>query len=371
MRRKIIIAFTTLFVITMASFVLYDATHTKKYSIDNVAIDAMILDSGSMRIVEDRTVTFHNGPFTKLTMDIPKKGFKEITNVEILEGAKAYQLAVEDTEGKPEGYYRILEDDNNYHIEWYLFELDGTRSFTLKYKVVDCINVYKDTAELNWKFIGENNGVKTAKCSVLVHLPKSISKNDIKVWGHGAENGTVQIISSQEASWVTENLPANKFLEARMLFPAKLILSGGIMFDRNAVPGILAEENQWAIEQHSKAARATLMFIAGLLVLGASIVFSLFILVTRGKRSTPAVRLDYYRELPGDYSPAEMCVLYTFNKPKQTAISATILDLTRKKVIKLYIDKSGKKPDVILTNLYTKRPSSVLSVKRVFSCVIL
>ena len=103
MRRKIILAFSILLVIAMVAIVLYAETHKKRYSIDNVAIDAKILDSGSMQIVEDRTVTFHNGPFTKLTMDIPKKGFKEITGVEILEYGNIYHKAVEAMEDKPEG----------------------------------------------------------------------------------------------------------------------------------------------------------------------------------------------------------------------------------------------------------------------------
>lgn len=348
MRRKIIVTFSIVLAVIMVAFVIYAETHEKKYTINNVAIDAHILDNGGMQIVEDRTVTFKNGPFTRLVMDIPKKGFKDITDVEILEGTKEYRPAAENTKDTPEGYYRILQDDNNVHIEWYIYELDGTRTFRLKYTVEDCINIYKDTAELYWKFIGDKNGTETAKCSVLVHLPESISKNDINVWGHGAENGTVQIVSGQEASWVTKNLPANKFLEARMLFPTNLIVSGGITFNYNGLSKILAEEEQWAQEQQSKAAKDTTRFIIGLLVLGASIGISLFILITRGKRFKPVVKLDYYRELPGDYTPAEMCVLYTFNKPKQTAISATILDLARKKVIKLSVDKSGKKPDAIL-----------------------
>lgn len=348
MWRKIIVTFSIVLAVIMVAFIIYAETHEKKYTINNVAIDAHILDNGGMQIVEERTVTFENGPFTKLTMDILKKGFKDITDVEILEGTKEYQPVANNTKDTPEGYYRISQDDNNVHIEWYVYEIDGTRTFTLKYTVEDCINIYKDTAELYWKFIGDKNGTETAKCSVRVHLPENVGKNDIKVWGHGAENGTVQIVSGQEAFWVTKNLPANKFLEARMLFPPNLIVSGGITFDHNGLPNILAEEEQWAQEQQSKAAKDAMSFIIGLLVLGASTGISMFILMTRGRRFKPTIKLDYYRELPGDYTPAEMCVLYTFNKPKQTAIPATILDLARRKVIKLFVDKSGKKPDVIL-----------------------
>jgi len=103
-----------------------------------------------------------------------------------------------------------------------------------QYSNQDLINLFQN-AEANYRLTeyGHLHFITdllpdSSKCFVLVHLPKSIGKNDIKVWGHGAENGTAQIASGQEASWKTEHLPANKFLEARMLFPANLILSGGI-----------------------------------------------------------------------------------------------------------------------------------------------
>ncbi len=44
---------------------------------------------------------------------------------------------------------------------------------------------------------------------------------------------------------------------------------------------------------------------------------------------------DYYRELPEDYSPAVMTYLLTKGKTKDDDIIATILDLARKKVVKL------------------------------------
>jgi uncharacterized membrane protein len=50
----------------------------------------------------------------------------------------------------------------------------------------------------------------------------------------------------------------------------------------------------------------------------------------------------YYRELPGEYSPAEMSVLMSFGYVKPRDIMATLLDLVRRKHLTLTVRKTSK-----------------------------
>lgn len=49
-----------------------------------------------------------------------------------------------------------------------------------------------------------------------------------------------------------------------------------------------------------------------------------------GREYPPEHRPTYYRELPGDYSPAELGVLWSFGNPTPADFVATILDLARR-----------------------------------------
>lgn len=68
---------------------------------------------------------------------------------EIFEGAKKYQLAVEDTEGKPEGYYRVSKDVNNYHIEWYLFETNSIFAGAMGFKQINLFELESEEERKN------------------------------------------------------------------------------------------------------------------------------------------------------------------------------------------------------------------------------
>ena len=51
----------------------------------------------------------------------------------------------------------------------------------------------------------------------------------------------------------------------------------------------------------------------------------------------------YYRELPGDYTPAEMSVLMSFGRVNTRDIMATLMDLARKKQLVISQNKINKK----------------------------
>ena len=61
------------------------------------------------------------------------------------------------------------------------------------------------------------------------------------------------------------------------------------------------------------------------------------------KEYTPEFSGIYYRELPYDYSPAEMSYLYYFGKTNDEDATATLLDLVRRKYLKIEVVPSSEK----------------------------
>jgi hypothetical protein len=82
--------------------------------------------------------------------------------------------------------------------------------------------------------------------------------------------------------------------------------------------------------------------LAGLVIIIA--VFMAFLFWLRyGREFRPDFEGDYYRELPAEYSPAELGVLWRFGRPAPDDITATILDLARRGYLRLeeYVPQSG------------------------------
>lgn len=324
----------------------YSIKDTKSFSVDSLKINAIVQQNGNMRVRENRTLTFKNGPFTRGFIDIPKKGFKELKNISVSEGDKKYKYT-EDKTGRPDGFFNVTEAHDSYHIEWYYKVIDGTRTFTVDYLVVDPVKVYKDTAELYWKFVGDENGVDAKDVEVIVQIPKGANKDTIKVFGHGPLQGQVSIINETTSKWETKNLPKDRFLEARILFPTALVPNAQNRENKNGYGAIMAEEKVWADEADAERAKHEMLLIVNMALVAGTFVLILILYMKYGKRLKPKVKYDYYRELPGKYSPAEMVVLMTFGKVTSPALSATIMDLARKGFISMEIQGQGRKSDVI------------------------
>lgn len=312
------------------------------YSFVEFEIDAEVREDGSMKINE-KWVVDYNGSFTRMYLDIPINGFSEIKNIQVSEDNMPYSFT-ERSSGRPAGHYTYWIENNRQNIEWYYNAKNETRIFDLSYEVMDCVNLHDDVAELYWKFIGDENPVKTKLVSVNLTLPLGADKSDIRAWGHGPLQGDVEILDAETVLYTVKNLPAETFVEARVVFPLELVPNGTVKTGTTGLSTILAEEKIWAEEAKEERLKSLLELFSGFLigVIGIAIVLAVYIVW--GKRFKAELKVDYYRELPGKYSPAEAEALYSFNKYKTTAIVATLMDLARRDYLRLepvVVEKTG------------------------------
>lgn len=303
------------------------------YFFEEFVIDAEVLPDGSMMVNEKWVVNF-NGTFTRLYMDIPIDGFTELKNIQVSEGGIPYTLT-ERSDFRPASHYAYWIDNNRYNIEWYYSARKETRTFNLSYQVMDCVKLHDDVAELYWKFIGDENPVKTKSVTINLSLPPGSDIKDILAWGHGPLQGDVKIVSSENILFTVKNLPPETFVEGRVVFPLELVPDGKVKTGSPALAAILAEEKIWAEQAKKERLMSLLEIVGGFLiaVIGLGIILAVY--VTWGKRLKPELVVDYYRELPGNYSPAVAEALYSFNKYKTTAIVATLMDLARRNYLRL------------------------------------
>lgn len=313
----------------------------RSLTMEQIMVDAVVLPDASMQVTERITVNF-SGKWEGFFVEIPQ-GDTPIVNVVVSENGQPYEFNPGIDYGPP-GTYLTKYKGNNILIDWSIETYGGVRTFEVSYLVQNAVKIHDDVAELYRKFIGEANGNKIDYVEVNITLPPGAEAyrqgEDIRIWGHGPLNGEVEFAGPKGVVLKVEKLPSYTFMEGRIVMPAQLfsaapaeVFTGGA-----ALAKILSEEEGWANKANKErmAARAEIGGSGGVVVLGLGAIFLLW--RRYGKNHPTSFDGDYYRELPANYSPAELSVLWNYKKMQANDITATIMDLARRQFLFLEAD---------------------------------
>ncbi|MEA4924449.1 MAG: DUF2207 domain-containing protein [Syntrophomonadaceae bacterium] len=310
-------------------------------TMEKVTVDAQVLPDASMQVTEKITVDF-SGRWNGFYIKIPQ-GSTPIKEVTVKENGKPYVFHPGTGYG-PAGTYLTKVEGNQMLIDWSISAADEVRTFEVSYRVINAVKIHDDSAELYRKFIGEANGNKIAEVQVNLKLPAGAEKykqgEDIKIWGHGPLTGAVNFTGPNTVAWSVKNLPAYTFLEGRVVLPTALFAGAPAEAYTNqpALTNILGEEQGWADQANKERMKAQAELAGGAGIIGGSLA-GVFLLWRRFGRKHPTIfDGDYYRDLPANYSPAEFSVLWNFKAMNANDITATIMDLARRKFLFLEED---------------------------------
>ncbi len=302
----------------------------RSHNFANLDIDAWVQEDGSLRVEEHRVVSF-SGRFTGMYQWINTGPGVDITDIEVREGSTVYRRLDQLSPG-PAGTFFVREEPEQVYIDWSYVAVDETRRFTLSYTMTGAVKVHDDVAELYIQYVGDEWDQQTQRVLVRQHLPAGASAEDIRAWGHGPLHGEVNIVDGETVEFQVRPLPANTMLEGRITFPPELVPAApdDIRTGRAGLPGILEEEEAWAREANMRRWLARLQWVAAALLPAIALFLAIMAWVKWGRDFKPQFDGDYFRELPGDYSPAEMSVLYSGRTVSANDLTATILDLARR-----------------------------------------
>ncbi|UNC93448.1 DUF2207 domain-containing protein [Candidatus Contubernalis alkaliaceticus] len=305
----------------------------KSYKIPEVYIEAEILEDGTVRIQESRTFDF-SGSFTWLEQWVFKKGNSKFDRFYVREGDIMYE---QDQQGRSGQYsFLVLDEPDKMVVKWFYQAVNEQKTFTLGYDAHHVVLVHEDIVDFYYKFVGDYWEIPSGKVRVAVILPEGIPAEEVKAWGHGPLQGEVTI-SGNNVFFEVDNLPGDRFLEGRILFPSEFLPGANEQYrtGRYALENILEEEAALAAQANRDRFRHYLDWalapVIFLLALGGVFYFWR----KYGKEFKPDFQGDYYRELPADYSPAEMAVLYRFGVISPDDLTATIMDLARRGYMKI------------------------------------
>ncbi len=313
----------------------------RSLSIESVAIEARVLPDATLDVIERITVNF-SGTWNGFFVKIPQ-GNTPVENVMVSEKGHPYAFNPGSDYGPP-GTFLTKPEGDELLIDWSIAATNETRSFDVSYKVTNAVKIHADTAELYRKFVGSANENKVGSVTVTVHLPPGAEKyeqgKDIRIWGHGPQNGEIDFAGPDTVVLLANALKPFTFVEGRITMPVELFPSAPqeSVTGKRELENILAEETRWAKEANRGRFLARAEVGGAGVVLVVCLTFMWFLWRKFGRKHETVFQGDYYRELPAKYSPAELSVLYNFNKMQTRDLTATILDLARRGFLQLRED---------------------------------
>lgn len=310
----------------------------RSYYISRFIVDAELDAYGNMMVEEQITYAF-DGSFNGIyrTLKTIRSGGIDQIEVYRLSGNNFYPFTQDDSE--KENTFQILPESDGIRIKAFSRSIDESRTFLIRYTVMGASTRYEDTGELYWKFMGTETDVDIHDFTVNIKLPAGAAADEIKAFAHGPLSGEVSIVDSANIRLYVEKLLPHNFVEARILFPSKLIEQSNKAVDEKATERILEEEAKWAREANAKRWRARFALFLSAFYALIELLMVVFLYFKYDKEFKVDFEGEYFRELPGSYSPAVLSVLWNFGKVHPRDITAVLMDLVRRQYLRLNVDQ--------------------------------
>lgn len=348
------------------------------YTINDYTINVDVRADGSAEIEERISYRF-SGSFNGVLRDVDYMLTDGMDKIQVLveEGDSLRELRLnsqsnlDDNAGS--GTYNLVNKNEIAQFKVFEASRNENKTFIYKYIFRNVVTKYNDIAEFNRKIVDSGWDVTLNNVKINIRLPEGAQKEDIKVFGHGSLLGVSEIIDGRNVRFSVDHVTPGEMVETLVLFPTELVPQSARVVADDALPRIMAQEKQLAeqanlereearrqVEEYEKrreaerARKATLKTIGG--IIGGLLILAWFVLIIYlynkyDKELKPTFKGKYYRELPGEYTPAEMSVLLSMGHVATRDITATLMDLVRKEQL------------LLTTETYTKR--SLFSSKEV------
>lgn len=346
---------------TVVSPTMVLAGDNRVYSVTAYHFDIVIGTDGSASVEERLTYDF-SGNFNGVLRDIDISGTDGLKDLEVQVVQNDIAVPMRrnaatslDESGEP-GTYHQIEDGSLVHLKIFESSADEKKTFIIRYKLLNVVNVYKDTAAFNRKLVDAGWTVNIHDIFIGITLPEGAERQEIRIFGHGPLEGESRIVDAAHVTLTSPFSSPGHFVETLVLFPTRLVPLATRREDRNALPDMLANEailakdanalrdaakiEAAALQKQEQAAieRRVRQGAVGngvvILMILLWIVLVLYLYIKFDKERRPAFKGQYYRDLPGDYTPAEMDVLMG-GGAKVRDIMATLMDLVRKRQVHL------------------------------------
>lgn len=303
-----------------------------------------------------------NGMFrdvdTNLGTDVPNTAQNQVgidrVSVAVVEDAQERPVFMTDEGAGRQGQFEFYEERNNiYRFKVFEASRNEKKLMRFRYTLTNVVAVYNDIATLNWKMVDANWDVPLQNVKITITIPEGAQRENLRIFSKGDLTGFNEIIDNRTFNVQIAQVEPGDTVENLVIFPKELVPGSRKIINRTELPTILErekeaaeeanrrrEEAQRQVEEARRQREAELRREAQgraltplVLILSAlGVALSGFVFLRYGRERQANFSGDYYRELPGDYTPAVMSYLLN-SKIESKDIMATLMDLARKGII--------------------------------------
>lgn len=237
-------------------------------------------------------------------------------------------------------------------------------TFKYTYTIEKAATKYTDISEINWILFNSSN-FKVRDVSITVNLPKgtySLTDDNFYTYCYGTSKGDWEKDFANKAVKINaKKMQNDEEVEFRILipneaFPGITESSTNYVDNDNVNKKIIVDYSEELVRIDNKRITAANILFYGTFVLLALMIFITIRVYTKyDKEYKPKFELEIYRELPREYGPAVMGYMYRFMKSDDEDVTATLMDLIRRKYLILDQNNSNINDDdpnfkIIITN---------------------
>lgn len=306
------------------------------YDITNVDVTAHVNTNGSL-LMERRIIYKFDDDAHGVFYQQNLTNNQELKNqqVRIISGKNSQPVVQSDSHAN--NTYELSHGDHGYRFKVWHNVTDGDK-FTViyTYEITNAIINWKDTAELNFKIIGDGWDTDLDNVRVGIFFPGPVK--DLKAWAHGDLSGQITVNPEKGNIIMTAaNVSGNEGIEVHSLFPTAVTSQNKNIRDQNHKKYVLNQEAKFAREADERRQRSR---IFGLGALALSGLFSLFIIIKSFTLKKSGVKPKKEKQLPRNYdlprvSPVMAEILDIDNKPSSRSLTAYLMELAVQKRIEI------------------------------------
>lgn len=235
------------------------------YDITNVDVTAHVNANGSLLMERRITYKFDDdahGVFYQQNLT----DNQELKNqqVRVISGKNSQPVVQSDSHAN--NTYELSHSDHGYRFKVWHNVTDGDK-FTIiyTYEITNAIINWKDTAELNFKIIGDGWDTDLDNVRVGIFFPSSVK--DLKAWAHGDLSGQITVNSEKGSIIMTAaNVSGNEGIEVHSLFPTAVTSQNKNIRDQNHKKYVLNQEAKFAHEANERRQRSRMLGLGALVL---------------------------------------------------------------------------------------------------------
>lgn len=357
------------FGIFMLAILLFQTkVQAKSYYIDNMDIQATILENGDLQIEQTLTYVFegsYNGIYITIPIQYENKEEIETELADRMynaEGVELQSVALMQNNEAIEfrktsyaingtaGVYTEEMDSATYQLKIFSPSADEKKTFQIDYILKNVCVSHNDIGELYYNFIGGEWECTIKNLNIEIYLPDN--QTELKIWGHGPDNGTSEIIDNTHARFTVTNVATGQYVAARLVFDNTNIANTQKKSNLNAYGLIYQDEQQIAKISDRKQKYTRNIYLFALILM----VYWIILLVIYEKDKKLKVTEINEEELFQKYNPMLAGCLQGNRDILARDIIAVILNLIEKKNIHLEIKSLYEKEERVYGYYLSKNP---------------